>query len=1165
MSTRLVLLPYLQRWDGAALRIQLLLVPRGNPLDPLVSGAPNFLSARFVFDVHLLPGLDALPTPGGAPFATETSPVVATALPVFNALAAQYQIDPTPPPATKPPATQVKKHLPLSYQQAVGFAPGRTNLVFTDDTYSCALQSPPPRPFKRLPPQSPKLPWGKVIAIVLRNPALAAAAGLIRTLDITITPANLLKQGGFLHVTLSPTSDGAGLLGLPDGLKLYATHIPALTAAQDLFTPVLFPVVSPPPALDYGEIFAEVDDYDDGWAKAVHTTQPQQLDPLNETPDGSRPAKELGIRIGWDDEQVTIWLNRQIDATQAGFDSPIGVQGYRIDVRHPGEPNWHSLVHAAGPLSIGGLSFGDFDGELGVEIHPVQLEAQKQGDLWLATYFTNWIGPALVTLDNDLTRLAGGPDKSGVARVKGVPPGIALTYGQTYEFRVRLMDHTGGGPLSSGGPTVPGPSPVATRAFRRWIRPLAPVPVEQPPPDPDPVHPPASLTLERPLLHHPAVTCTGFYPDPIALLLADLPAAQAEGREPGLPDPDVDRVQITVEVRALAQDPAATDGDYMPIYQTTRAFPADPSQSLTLDLSWTDVKDVSPLVPPAIGALLLPTARTLRLRIGALCRDDATLSYFGAQDVRVGPSIQVALRKDSADETALFALDLPSHRFSALFLQPDPVIDATVLFAQRAAGAQNERPADIASRLASALGLRHDDLTFRAQPGRRVVFGCAAALRHVIGPDGASLTFAAQSDLALHWLMVLRLTLDRDWSWDGLAGAGFEVRRDGNVVGNITLPRNVNSDALANPDRTQTDLVFIDGIEPKPAPGTPPQELTPTYTVTARFQGAPSTDPPLNLPIRLPVTTPPSQVPRIISAGIAMSPYQRRPDYSATDPRLRALWIELDGTPTDPRDRFFARVLRNTPDPIISRTGQSVPETAEAPLAIDPEWVRVIVHGQADDRSGIAALQPMIPSDSPLHWRLPLPAGLDAASPELFGFFTYELRVGHFDMWSTAQGRFGPPLRVAGVQHPPPVLPCTVLRNTNGIRVSAPFALSVLDGQPAQPEPPFSQIWVLLYAQAEQIDGADKRNVLLGRKPAPWPRRTFERARASDAYGEASFGTTEVELALRSLGFARTAPLSVLAVEMLPQDEIPADPLGANLGGQRILRTSALTPVPTIC
>ena len=38
---------------------------------------------------------------------------------------------------------------------------------------------------------------------------------------------------------------------------------------------------------------------------------------------------------------------------------------------------------------------------------------------------------------------------------------------------------------------------------------------------------------------------------------------------------------------------------------------------------------------------------------------------------------------------------------------------------------------------------------------------------------------------------------------------------------------------------------------------------------------------------------------------------------------------------------------------------------------------------------------------------------------ELFGFYVYELRVGHTDrIWCTAQGRFGHPTRVNGVQHP---------------------------------------------------------------------------------------------------------------------------------------------------
>jgi hypothetical protein len=52
---------------------------------------------------------------------------------------------------------------------------------------------------------------------------------------------------------------------------------------------------------------------------------------------------------------------------------------------------------------------------------------------------------------------------------------------------------------------------------------------------------------------------------------------------------------------------------------------------------------------------------------------------------------------------------------------------------------------------------------------------------------------------------------------------------------------------------------------------------------------------------------------------------------------------------------------------------------------------------------------------------------------------------------------------------------------------------------------------------------------------------------------------------LAQLWFALSPPLSVLAVEMLPQDNVPTEPLSANLGGQRVLRTLKPVPVLTIC
>ena len=63
-----------------------------------------------------------------------------------------------------------------------------------------------------------------------------------------------------------------------------------------------------------------------------------------------------------------------------------------------------------------------------------------------------------------------------------------------------------------------------------------------------------------------------------------------------------------------------------------------------------------------------------------------------------------------------------------------------------------------------------------------------------------------------------------------------------------------------------------------------------------------------------------------------------------------------------------------------------------------------------------------------------------------------------------------------------------------------------------------------------------------------------------------------VERVLSDLGLPATSPLSVLAVELIPEitlrsqaDAPRRDPLGESLGEVRILRTSPLAPVPPIC
>ena len=711
----LAVLPYLQGWDGNRLDVRLLILPRIDPLQPLVGDSPAFPLANFVFEVRFLPGLSELPTTGsGTLIQTQSLPVVPTANALFQGILSQLEsadlgIDPSPPPVGRVPEPgapplpifNVRKHLPLSYQAAVGYVPQPPpELCSTDDTYSCMLKmrTVPQTNYTQVVP-SKLVPWGRLIAALLRRPKLAEAAGLVRPVNgIPIDPA-LLKSGGFLFFSLASTSDAVALD--PDGIDIYASRVPSSNGPRDLFSPLLFPVVSSssatpstttPPATDYGTIFAEVEDYDDGWAKAVHCTQPHQLDLMKDddadNPGNTRPAKEIGIRIGWDDEQVTTWMDRQMstDPSVVSLGAPLGVHGYRVDVQIAGTTDWTSLTAASGPCIINNVTYATYQApivndELAVEVHPSQSLADPSGDFWLPIYFTNWTGPSLVTTDNARITLAGGPaDDTTSGKVRGIPPGIPLTYGMNYNFRVRLMDHTGGGPSITSTPRRPGLSSIYLHRFRRWIRPLAPAIVTALPAVPDPANAPTVIEISRPLLQYPAVAFTQFYSnqDVVSQLMPKVPPhdqAHQYDPEPGLQDSDVDYVSIKVLVSSLHQDPLAIDGTYSLLYTTTRQFPTDLNGSVSISLNWTDVRDITQLegTDTATGPLPLPTARDIRLRIAAVGRDDPHADYFGADDVRQGLEKIIALRSNSTDERQLLlAPPNSSDQFNAYFLQKKP-------------------------------------------------------------------------------------------------------------------------------------------------------------------------------------------------------------------------------------------------------------------------------------------------------------------------------------------------------------------------------------------------------------------------------------------------------------------------------------------------------------
>lgn len=1161
------------------MHLRLLAIPRGSPLDPLIPGlspsGPSFATANFVFDVRLVKGLDQIPSTGTPTTSiTITKPLPSQAQNLFNQLATVFPIDPVPPtPSPRRAGTRIQKYLPLTYRDAVGFSVSRSQYTVADKSYHCMLRSGSNKPpYKKIiPPANPKFPWGKVIAIAMRQPLLAEQLGIVHTLDITV-PTDFFKEGGWVYVTLAPSSDGFGLTMTPDALKIYATRVPALSSARNLFTPVLFPVAAVPPPGPYDDLFREAEDYDDGFAKAVHAVQPRFLDPLNEEDeDGTRPAKDIGIRLGWDDEQVAIWLNRQIDPAAATLDTPMGVFGYRIDVREEGATNWSSICLAQSTVKVGSVTVGNFNGELAIETIPTQPDGNTTGVYWLPSYYTHWTGPSLVAVDTLNRRLIGDPNFAGPYPVTGIDPAVLLRYGKTYQFRVRLMDHTAGGPGSGDSPRNPGSKTIFTIPFRRWIRPHPVRVLDSLPNIPDPANPPPKIRIGRPLLGYPEYVFTDVA-NSAADLIADLPSASAEKREVGLPDPDVSILSIAVQVRTLDLDNrpgGGTESGYHTVYTTTRSFPANLREPLTLDLAWTDVHDVDSLSPaPTTGPVPLPTARIVRLAFSAIAKDDPQLKYFGAQDVRFGPRVTVDLRHESSDERGLLLPETPSDQLRAIFLQPSSRLDAAVAFAQRAAGKGVEAPGNPIGHLAQELDLAVNDLTLHSRSGRRLVFGASSGLRHILAPDNSGITFASNTDLTQHWIVALRATIDRDWTWDGLASTGVSIVRQGvGEVGRVEPRHVIDSEALIHPDRTSTDLIFFDIIDPKPEAGHFPSELTLNYSLIPNFGSPPAqSDPPIKLSVLLPITTPPSQVPRLVSAGLALSPYLRSHDYSSTEQRRRVLWLEFDRPPDNPRDLYFGRVLVYAPDPLLVGTLTDSAEKADPPLPVDPEPIRTIVPGQSDDRAGFAAMQPLIPSDSPVHFMIPLPPGMSDDSPELFGFYTYEFRVGHNLGWSTAQGRFGAALRVTGVQHPPPAFTCIIVRTTQGIIASAPYANPVQGGRSIRRFPPATQIYVMLYAQVYQSDSADFRNVLLGHKRAQFREKPLERLATPDAfYADASWSTKEIYMMLESLTLGADTPLSCLAVETLPGGSSIPDPLGASLGQERILRTSTLVPVPAIC
>ncbi|HMH12146.1 MAG TPA: hypothetical protein VK578_03470 [Edaphobacter sp.] len=1300
-----------QSFDGATLGLNIVVLPRNqNPLrkaielNPPIPDAPPFAEAQLQFEAKIVSGFSNFPNSRSA---NVTRPLITVSptdqVDLFTALAQQFNISNIGLPnidldanddsvKKKAPAViqarSVQKYLPLTYRKAFNFTTPRTPNATVGDGYSCAVRNAGMVPgFQR---STDAISWGKVFGYTLRQPLLAAQLGMVYTTSLAIEDTDF-ASGGWLFIDLADDSDYKEQQAADDTfVARYAARISPLKLdkPRPVFAPMLVPVLfkakaadpDPTPDGNYDEVLLELSEYDDGFAKIVHAYQPKSLNLLSEESDGAHPVKDVGIRLGWDDEQILIWYMRQmmIDPTVTNPDkrleAPLTTFGYSVDVRKVASPPgaWQSLnlVTSKAVLQVAKdkspepemIPLGTFDSELPYQVYPVQLDGDTTKSYWLPMYFANWNGHSVVLPDQDAAEIyqTNHPDVKGdpITPTTGTgatgpaqnrlndlfapgPLSMTLQYGNSYEFRVRLRDLSGGGTPNDPQlqPVNESPSSIARCPFKRFVAPNQ-VRIKDLPVNSDLPSNPAEIELRRPLLGYPAVNYTqSKYADPVALL-KQASIAMAGTEAFGIEDPDVDRVEITVEIQTLKMDyllSVSGKDNYVYLYKTIRTFSAVHNESdykkvLTVPVIYRDcaVLHVGDEVDLAgdlgladdidkLEEIVLPTAREIRITMRAVCEEKIhNADYYGLidndnpdLDTRFGRTVQMSLYEPSAHEPELFVAAAPGQMLQGIYLQPDPpaLFDGNML--TFLLGKPASAVPDLIQRLAKQLQLESSGLSLVGAKGQRTQFGCSNRIRHTLSPESSSLTFSSKGDLMNHWLSCITLDLNRDWTWDGLAARSLVITRslrfmrdnaatetEVEEIGDIEIRHTASFEALQTPQRNFTKLIFIDAIEPKnprvqPAPNDTeprfPDTIQVSYAIEPRYKPSHGVEPDtVALNSELPMTTPPHQIPKIASAGIALSPYKRNEKYSATDPRQRFLWIEFEEPVLDPQDTYFARVLAYAPDQLISNNHPELLAAPDEPaLPIDPEFIRVIPPDAPNDLAGLNAMQPMEKSsDSDLHYLLPLPPGLHANAPEMFGFFTYEFRVGHYRIdpenmaWSTAQGRFGRPLRATGIQHPAPTLTCAVNRDQHKLYVVAPYAIAVLDGKDYTADPPRTQLWCLLYAQVRQADNKDFRNILLDDKQLDWRVQIEEEQQVNwfqlydrqqqlllrnitiknwkdeisytgaqhifklkelttsnkDAttFGTVAWLNSEVEQLLENYGLPTTSALSVLVVETLP-------------------------------
>jgi hypothetical protein len=545
-----------------------------------------------------------------------------------------------------------------------------------------------------------------------------------------------------------------------------------------------------------------------------------------------------------------------------------------------------------------------------------------------------------------------------------------LIYSHTYLFRVRMSDISGGGPKIEDHPETDLPGQVAIADFKRYVAPnsllffnpvndgseaLAGNEIKT---STDGINFDGDeLIIGRPLLGYPSVVYTNKYIDAVAELkkVSDNIVNNGKGGYLGIPDPDVVKIEIKVEVETLQLDNLASDDGkehFITLYKIYRNFPeGDYNAKISLGIIYKDVPVLNledqnqpfgdaaadATISENAGGIVLPTSRTIRLSIRAICEGDD--SYWGNTsnqpkfDTRYGKITTLTMRRESKVETNLLLGKTAAKVIQGIYLQPDPTITAPdPTKAKNLQGGEGGIP-DIVHRLGKQIDVAVNKMTLAAENGERIQFWCSNMIRHTLAPDNSSITFANKSALTDQWIVFINLYVNRDWTWDALNSSSFSIyRRRGNdkdtigaesksFIGDLEMRRIASFQSIQQGEdekihREYTRIVFIDVLDMKPVEGKFPNETVVQYTIATHFKEGqnPEMGPEFSTkPLELPTTINPVQVPKVINAGVALSPYIRNEKYSATEARQRYLWLEFDSLPLNPDDGLFARVLAHRP------------------------------------------------------------------------------------------------------------------------------------------------------------------------------------------------------------------------------------------------------------